>query len=76
MGLFAAMIYNYHNAGHYPSSCLLFETQCFGNWIPSPSSGGPETEIEVEPNYVGSREDGGRILFPKCCALNKTQDDR
>jgi hypothetical protein len=30
----------YHNSGHYSSSCLLFKTQRFGDWIPSPSSGG------------------------------------
>jgi hypothetical protein len=30
--------YNYHNPGHYPSSCVLFKTRNFGNWILSPSS--------------------------------------
>jgi hypothetical protein len=24
---FVLMVYNYHNSGHYPSSCLLFKTQ-------------------------------------------------
>jgi hypothetical protein len=32
--------YNIHDPGHYPSPCLLFKTQRFGDWIPSPSSGG------------------------------------
>jgi hypothetical protein len=25
--------YNYHNSGYYPSSCLLFKTHRFGEWI-------------------------------------------
>jgi hypothetical protein len=32
---------------HYPSSCLLFKTQRFGEWILSPSSGGT---YSVGPN--------------------------
>jgi hypothetical protein len=32
--------YKYHNSGHYPSVCLLFETHRFGEWVLSPSSGG------------------------------------
>jgi hypothetical protein len=27
VGLWRWFIYNYHNSGHYPSSCLLFKTQ-------------------------------------------------
>jgi hypothetical protein len=30
--------YIYHDSGHYPSSCLLFKTLRFGDWILSPSS--------------------------------------
>jgi hypothetical protein len=29
----------YYISGHYPSSCLYFKTQRFGDWILSPSSG-------------------------------------
>jgi hypothetical protein len=39
--------YNYHSSGHYPSSCLLFKTQHFRDWILSPSSGGT---YSVGPN--------------------------
>jgi hypothetical protein len=34
----------YHNSGHYPSSCLMFKTQRFGDWTLSLGgtySGGP-----------------------------------
>jgi hypothetical protein len=31
--------YNYCVFGHYASSCFLFETQHFGDWILFPSSG-------------------------------------
>jgi hypothetical protein len=27
------LLYNLHNSGHYPSSCLLFETKNVGDWI-------------------------------------------
>jgi hypothetical protein len=31
---FVTMVYyNYHNSGHYPSSCLSFKTWRFGDWI-------------------------------------------
>jgi hypothetical protein len=53
--------YNYYVFGHYPSSCLyletpsclFFETQRFGDWILSPSSGktysvGPNLKTETE----------------------------
>jgi hypothetical protein len=32
--------YNYHNYGHYPLSCPLLKTWCFGDRILFPSSGG------------------------------------
>jgi hypothetical protein len=32
-------LYNYWVSGHYPSSCFLFKTKRFGDWILSPSSG-------------------------------------
>jgi hypothetical protein len=35
------------DSGYYPSCCLLFRTQCFGDWILSPSSGGT---YSVGPN--------------------------
>jgi hypothetical protein len=25
--------YNYHSFGHHSTSCLLFKTRCFGDWI-------------------------------------------
>jgi hypothetical protein len=31
---------NYHNFGHYPSSCLIFEKWCFGDLVLSPYFGG------------------------------------
>jgi hypothetical protein len=31
--------YNYHNSGHYSSSCLLLRIQCFGDWMLSPVQG-------------------------------------
>jgi hypothetical protein len=43
--------YNYQNSGHYSSSCLLFWTGRFGDWILSPSSGGT---YSVEPKYRAS----------------------
>jgi hypothetical protein len=35
--------YNYHNSG----PCLLFKTQCFGDWILSPSSVSGDSSIYV-----------------------------
>jgi hypothetical protein len=32
--------HNYHNSRHYPSFCILFKTQRFGDRILSPSSSG------------------------------------
>jgi hypothetical protein len=39
---FVTMVYwyNYHNSGHYPSSCLLFKTRRFGHCTRPPSSDG------------------------------------
>jgi hypothetical protein len=38
--------YNHYAFEHYPSSCLCFETQRFGDWILSASSGkAPISEI-------------------------------
>jgi hypothetical protein len=44
-----------HNSWHYPSSCLLFKTQRFGDWILSLSSGssysvGPVSD-STEPSF-------------------------
>jgi hypothetical protein len=33
-------LYNYHNSGRYPSSCPLFKTQHFEDWLMFLSSGG------------------------------------
>jgi hypothetical protein len=44
--------YNYHYSGHYPSSCLVFKTRRFGDWILSPSSGGTYSNGKIErANY-------------------------
>jgi hypothetical protein len=38
--------YKYHSSGHYPSPYLVFKTQCFEDWILSPSS-----EVETSCIY-------------------------
>jgi hypothetical protein len=40
--------YNYRNSGRCLSSCLLFKTQRFGDWILSPFSGGTYSVSGVE----------------------------
>jgi hypothetical protein len=60
-------------------SCFLFETQCFGYWILSPSSGKSlliwVQSIELVP-ISGDRDlMTDRIHSPKLCVLNKKQDN-
>jgi hypothetical protein len=41
------LFYNSHSSGHYPSSCLLFKTRYFRDWILCTSKGGT---YSVGPN--------------------------
>jgi hypothetical protein len=61
------MQHNYHNSGYYPSSCLLFKTQRFGDWILSePLSGiysvgpnGKSWPLSLERRVLNKKEDDG-----------------
>jgi hypothetical protein len=41
-------VIKYYVSGYYTSRCLYCETQCFGDWILSPSSGKPTQMGPIE----------------------------
>jgi hypothetical protein len=68
-------LYNYHNSGHYPSSCPLFNALRFEDWIVSPyldATYSLDSSIELlhisrlGPNEWVPLEDGDRSQYPKC----------
>jgi hypothetical protein len=51
LSYYISTTFNYHNSGHYPSSCLLFKTRRFGDWILSPFSAGTYSGGPNRKNY-------------------------